>query len=135
MQVVLATRETQTIRVFSEREHLSLAFGSCYGYERTSDIFQTIAQDSPDLFIWTGDAYYVDKSPSIKKGYIVGDAEVRQKGHETLTAPGYGEMLASGTKVVGVWDDHDFGFDNEDKDFKGKHQNREAFLDFVGEPE
>jgi alkaline phosphatase D len=77
----------------------------------------------------------VDKSPSIKKGYIVGDTEVRQKGHETLAAPGYLEMLASGTKVIGVWDDHDFGFDNEDKDFKGKHQNREAFLDFVGEPE
>ena len=113
---------------------MSIAFGSCYGYERTSDIFETIGKDSPDLFIWTGDAYYVDKSPSIKKGFIVGEADVRNKGRETLDAKGYREMMVD-TRVVGVWDDHDFGFDNEDKDFKGKHQNREAFLDFVGEPE
>jgi alkaline phosphatase D len=39
------------------------------------------------------------------------------------------------SKVIGVWDDHDYGRNNGDYAFKWKHQNREVYLDFIGEPQ
>ncbi len=38
------------------------------------------------------------------------------------------------TAVIGVWDDHDYGTNNGDHTYKGKHLSREIFLDFIGEP-
>lgn len=37
------------------------------------------------------------------------------------------------TRVIGVWDDHDYGANNGDYSMKQKHVNREIFLDFIGE--
>ena len=42
--------------------------------------------------------------------------------------------MAEKTKIIGMWDDHDFGSNNEGKDFSLKHQNRDLFLDFLDEP-
>ena len=44
-------------------------------------------------------------------------------------------MMDLGTKVVGVWDDHDFGINDGDKTFSQKHFTRTIFLDFIDEPE
>lgn len=45
-------------------------------------------------------------------------------------------MLDSGdTKVIGVWDDHDYGSNNADHRLKVKHRQREIYLDFIGEPQ
>ena len=38
------------------------------------------------------------------------------------------------TKVIGVWDDNDFGLNDGGASFPGKDQNRELFLDAIGEP-
>jgi alkaline phosphatase D len=46
----------------------------------------------------------------------------------------YYAKMAENTKIIGIWDDHDFGSNNEGKDFSLKHQNRDLFLDFVDEP-
>ena len=48
-------------------------------------------------------------------------------------APGYAKMREE-AKVIGIWDDHDFGINDGGKDFEFKDQNRELFLDFVDEP-
>jgi hypothetical protein len=41
---------------------IDIAWGSCYGVQdKRTDIFKSISQPSPpDLFIWGGDATYVD---------------------------------------------------------------------------
>ena len=45
---------------------MRIAFGSCYGIEdHKSNIFETIAEDKPDLWIWLGDAAYVDTGDTI----------------------------------------------------------------------
>ena len=46
----------------------------------------------------------------------------------------YQQMLKQGTKVIGVWDDHDYGMNNGDSSFKGKDIMRDVFLDFLEEP-
>jgi len=33
-----------------------------------------------------------------------------------------------------VWDDHDYGINNGNSDFHNKHEMREHFLEFIGEP-
>lgn len=43
-------------------------------------------------------------------------------------------MIKQGTKIIGVWDDHDYGLNNGDKNFPLKLEVREVFLDFINEP-
>jgi len=38
------------------------------------------------------------------------------------------------TKVIGVWDDHDYGANNAGYKLRTKHTQREIYLDFIGEP-
>ena len=71
--VVGLARGEKTLSPASQRSHqtielpddgsgeINLAFGSCYGiFSHTSDIFETIADQKPDLFVWLGDVAYVD---------------------------------------------------------------------------
>ena len=58
-----AYREAVHLEVPDDGKELTLAFGSCYGSGRNwdSDIFDTIADGRPDVFIWLGDVAYPDK--------------------------------------------------------------------------
>ena len=38
------------------------------------------------------------------------------------------------TKIIGVWDDHDFGLNNGDSNFEKKQIMRKLYLDFINEP-
>jgi alkaline phosphatase D len=41
--------------------------------------------------------------------------------------------LKNVTKIIGIYDDHDFNCNNGDKDFKGKREIAELYLDFIEE--
>lgn len=43
-------------------------------------------------------------------------------------------MLSSGTRVVGIWDDHDYGKNDAGQEFIAKQRNRKLYLDFIDEP-
>ena len=51
----------------------------------------------------------------------------------TKNAAGYPTIEAN-SKIIGVWDDHDFGINDGGGRFEFKEQNRDIFLDFIGEP-
>ena len=51
----------------------------------------------------------------------------------TKSAEGYSTM-ASKAKIIGVWDDHDYGTNDGGRRFQFKEQNRDIWLDFIGEP-
>ena len=121
----------------SEQPHLRIAFGSCYGlsfmdHRYSSDIFTQISNESPDVFLWLGDAAYIDKSPVFRSGSVEKE-EIQKRYQNTKDSKGYAQMLKK-TKVFGVWDDHDFGQNDSGKELEGKHLNRELYLDFVDEP-
>ena len=46
----------------------------------------------------------------------------------------YKQMMENKTKVIGVWDDHDYGANNADYRHKTKYMQRDIYLDFIGEP-
>ena len=48
-------------------------------------------------------------------------------------AAGYPDLMKQ-TRIIGVWDDHDFGINDGGREFKLKDQNRDLWLDFIDEP-
>ena len=80
--------------------------------------------------MWLGDVAYVD-SP---KDFSPMDPEyIKQRLQMTKDAKGYAK-LAEVSKIIGVWDDHDFGTNDGGKHFQFKSRNRDIWLDFIGEP-
>ena len=117
------------IDIGTAKEDLNISFGSCYGiYDFQSDIFETIAAEKPDLFIWLGDVSYND-SPDLKF-HGMSEEYVSKRLALTKSAKGYSKL----SRVIGVWDDHDFGTNDGDRLFEHKKRNRVAFLDFIDEP-
>ena len=102
----------------------SLGFGSCNRQTADQSFWNNIVSFNPDLWVWLGDNIYGDNLDPVE----------RQKEYErVLTAPGY-EDLRARSEVIGVWDDHDFGYDNAGSKFKGKKESQQVFLDFMGVP-
>lgn len=48
--------------------------------------------------------------------------------------PGYSRLRAD-SKVIGTWDDHDYGLNDAGKEFPHKIANQRLLLDFLDEPQ
>ena len=48
-----------------DRNIQTIAFGSCSTLKRPQPMWKTIANTDPELWVWLGDAVYVDKSSSL----------------------------------------------------------------------
>jgi hypothetical protein len=46
----------------------------------------------------------------------------------------YENMRNNTRKVLGVWNDHDYGLQNGDANFSNKNVTKKVFLDFLGNP-
>lgn len=101
-----------------------IAFGSCNRYELGQSHWNTIAAHRPDIWIWMGDIVYGDTNDT---------ALLRQRFDHQKAVPEYHSFAAS-TRVVGVWDDHDFGENNLDGNIPDKAVRQEILLDFLDEP-
>ena len=111
-----------------------IAIGSCYGQFKNTNprIFESIADDDPDLFIWLGDSIYGDLVSFPKELQIDNLSSLKSLYNELLTLPEYSK-LANKTKITGTWDDHDFGINDGDSSFFLKFVTRDLFLDFIGD--
>jgi alkaline phosphatase D len=100
-----------------------LAFGSCAKQNKPQEIWRSIAACRPDVWIWLGDAIYA------KDGDVASMAD-----HYALQKanPDY-QMFQRQTRIIGVWDDHDYGTSKEGKAFKHKKESQKLYLDFIGE--
>jgi len=105
-------------------------------------IFKAIRNVEPDLFIWLGDAVYLDRGlekrwnwktmgyDRIERGLL----EKKQIFEKTKYGDREYQKLRESVPIIGVWDDHDFGMDNSGKDYKNKDVAKTLFLDFLDEP-
>ena len=101
-----------------------IAFGSCNRYARGQKHWSVIAAHRPDIWLWTGDIVYADTQ----------DMDRLQESFATQKAiPEYAAFAAS-TRVIGVWDDHDFGDNNLDGNAPHKEIRQRIILDFLDEP-
>lgn len=113
-----------------------ISFGSCSHQDAEQPLWSEIARWDPDYFIWLGDAVYTDtrvrpfswKPPSI--------ARYSEQLHKMKTSHDYQSFQKRRTKIVGVWDDHDYGVnDGGASDDIYTAAVQDIFLDFLDEPE
>lgn len=102
-----------------------IAFGSCSDVERPLPIFRTIADDEPDLFIFTGDNVYADTE----------DMDVMWSHYARLDADSGFAALRARTPVIGTWDDHDYGVNDGGADYPARRDAKELFMRFFRVPE
>ncbi len=99
----------------------TIAFGSCAHQDKDTSLWEDIAAQQPDLWIWLGDNIY-------------GDSEnmdtLKAKYERAANKPGYMQLCAT-TPVIGIWDDHDYGVNDGGKEFAKKDSSKLLLLDFL----
>jgi alkaline phosphatase D len=102
-----------------------IAFGSCFRQTKPAPIFETILGAKPDVFLWLGDNIYGDTE----------DMEVLRGKYQILKElPGY-VALRGACRILGTWDDHDFGVNDGGSEYKMRRESQKELLDFLEEPE
>ena len=101
------------------------AFGSCSNQAFEEQMWGEINQHKPEVWIWGGDAVYSDtENPKyMKEQYDIQKSKL-----------GYQELLKN-TKVIGTWDDHDYGANDAGIEYPMKYESKKMFLDFLDVPE
>ena len=84
-----------------------LAFGSCNKHDLPQPIWKPILEEKPDVFVWLGDIVYGD-TPDMDL--------LRRKYEAQKRIPDY-VRLRQVSKILGIWDDHDYGINDGGKYF------------------
>lgn len=106
-----------------DAQRLRLAFGSCARQDKPQPIWQAIAATNPDLFVFLGDNLYADARD---------EATLRQRYAEFRAVQPL-QAFRRATPHVAIWDDHDFGDDDEGGDYPFKRLSQQLFCDEWGE--
>lgn len=101
-----------------------VAFGSCNKAVLPQPLWEPILAHQPDVWIWLGDIIYGDTRDMDK---------LRAAFALENENPGYARLKAA-TRIVGTWDDHDYGENNAGKEYPMKRESQQVLLDFLGEP-
>ncbi|KAF2312006.1 hypothetical protein GH714_027734 [Hevea brasiliensis] len=119
-------------------------------YESASmqPIWNAIIDFDPQLFIWLGDNIYGDVRRPFKffgEERTIGpwknvprfvpssQQEMESRYHKAKANPGYSRLRHT-AKVIGTWDDHDYGLNDAGKEFTEKVNNQRLLLNFLDEP-
>ena len=102
----------------------TVVIGSCAKQDGDQAFWESIRQEKPDLFLFIGDNIYADelKYRKLKKQY-------KKLGR----SPGFA-ALRKETRLMAVWDDHDYGINDGGGDYALKHDSKKAFLRFFKPP-
>jgi alkaline phosphatase D len=111
-----------------------IAFGSCAGAngQENPELFKTIDSLEPDAFIWLGDAVYADTKVGLMSFRPSEETDWRQKFTDMKHKQGY-LQLRQNTRILGVWDDHDYGLNGGNKHHPQKELARRIYLEFLDE--
>lgn len=118
----------------------NFSFGSCYGGfladPNKSWIFKTINKNNPQMWVWGGDAAYLDSFSLnyFKNSLSLNFSHAVNMFNKTKNDQYY-QTLYKNVPTIGVWDDHDYGFNDGNKYYKDKEYIKKLYLDFIDEPE
>jgi len=101
-----------------------IAFGSCIKHEKPQHVWGAIRAYDPDVFLFIGDNVYADTQDM---GKMRADYEAQ------WAVPGFA-ALRSECRLLGTWDDHDYGENDAGVEYPKKRQSQQVFLDFFGVP-
>lgn len=100
---------------------LVIAFGSCNKQNVENVLWKEILKHNPKAWIWGGDNVYSDTDDMQKLEHDY-NQQLGQKEYQNLI---------KNTKVLGTWDDHDYGLNDGGEEFHAKSGSQELFLDFM----
>ena len=103
----------------------SIAFGSCLKETRTQPIWESVIDSKPDVFVLLGDNIYGDTRDMDK---------LREKWKRFGVIEGF-QKLRSNSRLLAIWDDHDYGENDAGAEYPAKFESQKIFLDFLNEPE
>ncbi|XP_020526401.1 uncharacterized protein LOC18439636 isoform X3 [Amborella trichopoda] len=69
---------------------------------------------------------------NVPRFYPASEQELVSRYNKAKTNPGY-SLLRERTRVIGTWDDHDYGLNDAGKEFSRKDTNQKLMLDFLDE--
>ncbi|WP_411847317.1 alkaline phosphatase D family protein [Roseibacillus persicicus] len=98
-----------------------MVFVSCFKESKKAPAMAQIARSRPDVFIWMGDNIYGDSEDM---------AVLRKKYQVAASNPDY-VKIQDNARVIGTWDDHDFGKNDVGREFAKKRESQQEFLDFL----
>lgn len=110
--------------IVQKETQVRIAFGSCAHSYDTLKIFDAINNIEPDIWIWLGDIVYGDTHDM---------AVLKEKYDKQKSKPEYQRLLAQ-SKVIGTWDDHDYGVNDAGKFHSMKEESKEELLRFLEVP-
>ncbi|XP_044511090.1 uncharacterized protein LOC123229378 isoform X2 [Mangifera indica] len=126
-----------------------IAFGSCADQSAPQPIWNAIIEFDPQVFIWLGDNIYGDiKRPfklfgrertigpwkNVLRFAPTSQEELESRYSIIKNNPDYSHLRKT-SKVIGTWDDHDYGLNDAGKEFPHKVRNQRLSLDFLDEPQ
>ena len=110
----------EEIKLKYEDNITTIGFGSCNDQTLSQKFWQNINSYNPDIFLQIGDNVY-GSGDGI---YDLAEA------YRSLKNNIYYRNFSSNTKILGIWDDHDYGVNDGGNNYKYKHESKELFLKF-----
>ena len=125
---------SQKLEVTAASRETKIAFGSCNKHQKmnATSIWTSIERTHPNAFVWLGDAVYADTRITFEKRKYFGEKFHAEAYAAVKRFPAY-ERLAKKARILGTWDDHDYGMNNAGKHWEHKETAKELFLDFLDE--
>jgi alkaline phosphatase D len=108
-----------------------IAFGSCAMQFTPQPIWDSIADQSPDLFLFLGDNIYGDYDG--QKAFTP-TAETLSRDWQMLGDEPHFKKFRQQVPIMAIWDNHDYGKHNGGAEFELKQVSQQIFLDFFDEP-
>ena len=101
-----------------------IACGSCYKPETDKGIFNTIAKEDPNVFLFMGDNIYGDTN----------DMKVLKEKYGKLTSQPDFAAFAKAVPILPTWDDHDYGLNDAGREYAKRRESQQIFQDVFGFP-
>ncbi|WCJ60604.1 prolyl oligopeptidase family serine peptidase [Fontisphaera persica] len=120
----LDTVRTGQFRTFpAGPSSFTIAWGTCARTGSTSDVFDRIREHQPLIFINAGDFHYLDISVNSVRRF-------RAAYDRVLASPQQAELYRA-IPFAYVWDDHDFGGNNCNKNTPSRPAARQVYQEYV----
>ncbi len=111
-------------KIDSKFEINRIALGSCYNQTLNGDIFTTVKQTNPDVFLFMGDNVYADDETDDPALNSLKQAYGQLANVSSFTS------LRRSVPILTIWDDHDYGLNDAGGDWPRK-QAAESLYEYV----
>ncbi len=101
-----------------------LALGSCIRQNKPAPIWDAVLAYRPEVFLLLGDNVYADTR----------DPQEMLKTYAALDGQEGFQRLRASSRLLAVWDDHDYGENDAGAEYPMKAQSQRMFCDFFGVP-